>query len=52
MGFIQIVAWGANIKSSAANDKTGFKDLTLKHLLECGTDNRQPTGRSETKFKE
>jgi hypothetical protein len=42
----------ANVKLSVANDETGFNDLTLKHLLECTTDNRQPIGKRETKFKE
>jgi hypothetical protein len=42
----------ANVKSSVANDKTGFKVLTLKHLLECSKVNRQPIGKHETKFKE
>jgi hypothetical protein len=42
----------ANVKPSVANDETAFKDLTLKHLLECSTDNRQPTGKRKTKFKE
>jgi hypothetical protein len=42
----------AKVKSSVANDETAFKDLTLKHLLECSMDNRQPTGKRETKFKE
>jgi hypothetical protein len=26
-----------NITSSVANDETGFKVLTVKHLLECST---------------
>jgi hypothetical protein len=34
-----------------ANDETGFKVLTLKHLLECSEVKRQPTGKRETKFK-
>jgi hypothetical protein len=34
-----------------ANDETGFKVLTLKHLLECSKVNRQPIGKHETKFK-
>jgi hypothetical protein len=38
--------------SSVANDETGFKVLTLKHLSECSTVNRQPIGKRETKFKE
>jgi hypothetical protein len=42
----------ANTKSSMANDETGFKVLTLKHLLENSTVNRQPIGKCETKFKE
>jgi hypothetical protein len=42
----------ANVKSSVANDKTVFKDLTVKHLLECSTENRQPVGKCEMKFKE
>jgi hypothetical protein len=29
----------------------GFEGLTLKHLLECGTDNRHPIWKNETKFK-
>jgi hypothetical protein len=42
----------ANVKSSVANDETGFKVLTLKHLSECSKVNRQPIGKGETKFKE
>jgi hypothetical protein len=42
----------ANVKSSVANDETGFKDLTLKHLLECSKINRRPIAKRETKFKE
>jgi hypothetical protein len=42
----------ADVKSSVAYDETGFKVLTLKHLSECSTDNRQPVGKHETKFKE
>jgi hypothetical protein len=42
----------ANITSSVANDETGFKDLTLKHLLECSEVNKQPIGKREMKFKE
>jgi hypothetical protein len=42
----------ANVEASVANDDPGFKDLNLKHLLECSTDNRQPIGKHETKFKE
>jgi hypothetical protein len=42
----------ANVKPSVANEETGFKVLTLKHLSECSTDNRQPTGKHERKFKE
>jgi hypothetical protein len=42
----------ANFKSSVANDKTGFKVSTLKHVLECSKVNRQPTEKRETKFKE
>jgi hypothetical protein len=41
-----------NVKSSVANDETGFKVLTLKHLLEYSKVNRQPIGKRETKFKE
>jgi hypothetical protein len=42
----------AIVKSSVANDKTGFKYLTLKHLPEYSKVNRQPIGKRETKFKE
>jgi hypothetical protein len=42
----------ANVKSSVANDVTGFKVLTLKYLSECSKVNRQPTGEHEMKFKE
>jgi hypothetical protein len=42
----------AYAKSSVANDETGFKVLTLKDLLECSKDNRQPIGKCEAKFKE
>jgi hypothetical protein len=42
----------ANVKSSVANDGTGFKVLTLKHLLECSKVNRQPIGKHETQLKE
>jgi hypothetical protein len=42
----------ANVKSSVANDETGFKVLALKHLSECSKVNRQPIGKRETKFKE
>jgi hypothetical protein len=42
----------ANVTSSVANDETGFKVLTLKHLLECCKVNRQPTGKRVKKFKE
>jgi hypothetical protein len=41
----------ANVQSSVANDETGFKVLTLKHLLECSKFKRQPIGKRETKFK-
>jgi hypothetical protein len=41
----------ANFKSSA-NEETGFKILTLKHISECSTVNRQPIGKCVTKFKE
>jgi hypothetical protein len=41
-----------NVKSSVANDKTGFKVLTSRHQLECSTVNRQPIGKREMKFKE
>jgi hypothetical protein len=41
-----------NVKSSVANNETGFKVLTLKHLLECSKVNRQPMSKRETKFKE
>jgi hypothetical protein len=40
------------VKSSVANDETGFKNLTLQHLSECSKVNRQPIGKRETKFKE
>jgi hypothetical protein len=36
------------VKSSVTDVKTGFKYLTLKHLSECITGNRQPTGKRET----
>jgi len=52
MGFTQATARVANVKSLVANDETGFKVLTLKHLLESSKVNRQPIGKSETKFKE
>jgi hypothetical protein len=42
----------ADVKSSVANDKTGFKVLTLKHLSEYSKVKRQPIGKHETKFKE
>jgi hypothetical protein len=42
----------ANVKSSVANDETGFKVLTLKDLLESSKVSRQPIGKRETKFKE
>jgi hypothetical protein len=42
----------ANVKSSVANDETGFKVLTSKHQSECSKVNRQPIGKHETKFKE
>jgi hypothetical protein len=42
----------ANVKSLVAIDETGFKVLTLKHLLECSKVNRQPIGKPEMKFKE
>jgi hypothetical protein len=32
----------ANVKSSVANDETGFEVITLKHPLECSKVNRQP----------
>jgi hypothetical protein len=38
-----------NVKSSVANDETGFKMLTLKHLLEYSKVNRQPIGKREGK---
>jgi hypothetical protein len=41
-----------NVKSSVANDETGFKVLSLKHLLECIKVNRQPIEKREMKFKE
>jgi hypothetical protein len=31
----------ANVTLSVANDETGFKDLTLKHLLQCSRVNKQ-----------
>jgi hypothetical protein len=40
----------ANVKSSVANDETGFKVLTLKDLLESSKVSRQPIGKRETKF--
>jgi hypothetical protein len=42
----------ANVQPSVAKDETGFKILTLKHLLECSKVIRQPIGKRETKFKE
>jgi hypothetical protein len=42
----------ANVKSLVANDKTGFKVLPLKDLLESSKVSRQPIGKRETKFKE
>jgi hypothetical protein len=41
----------ANVKSSVANDETGFKVLTLKGPLEISKVNRQPIGKRETKFE-
>jgi hypothetical protein len=41
-----------NVKSSVANDKTGFKVLTLKELLGSCKVSRQPIRKRETKFKE
>jgi hypothetical protein len=41
----------ANLTSSVTNDETGFKNLTLKHLLKCNTVNRQPIRKCEMKFK-
>jgi hypothetical protein len=53
MGFTQTSLHRvAKFKSSVANDKTGFKVLTLKQMLECSKVNRQPTEKRETKFKE
>jgi hypothetical protein len=40
MGFTQATARVANVKSSIANDETGFKVLTLKDLLESSRDER------------
>jgi hypothetical protein len=42
----------ANVKPLVANDKNGFKVLTLKDLLESTKVNRQPTGKHEKKVKE
>jgi hypothetical protein len=42
----------ANLKSSVANDETGFKVLTWKHILERSKVNRQPIGKREAKFNE
>jgi DUF1009 family protein len=51
MGFTQATARVANLKSSVANDETGFKVVTLKDLLQSSKVNRQPIGKRETKFK-
>jgi len=40
MGFTQATARVANVKSSVVNDETGFKVLTLKHLLESSKVNK------------
>jgi hypothetical protein len=42
----------AKVRSSVANDETGFEVLTLKDLLEISKVNRQPIGKREKKFKE
>jgi hypothetical protein len=42
----------ANVKSSVANEETGFKFLTLKDLLGSCKVSRQPIRKRETKFKE
>jgi hypothetical protein len=42
----------AKVKSSVANDETGYKLLTLKDLSEGSKVNRQPIGKGETKFRE
>jgi hypothetical protein len=42
----------ANIKSLVANDKTGFKALTLKDQSESSKINIQPIRKCGTKFKE
>jgi hypothetical protein len=34
MGFIQVTAWGANIKSFVTNDETEFRNLTFLGLIE------------------
>jgi len=52
MGFTQATARVANVKSLVTNDKTGFKVLTLKDILESSKVSRQPTGKREKKFKE
>ena len=52
MGFTQATARVTNVKSSVANDETGFKVLTLKDLLESSKVSRQPVGKREKKFKE
>jgi hypothetical protein len=41
----------ASVKSSVANDETGFNVLTLKHLLPSIKVNRQPIEKREIKFK-
>jgi hypothetical protein len=41
-----------NVKLLVANDKTGFKALTLKDLSESSKINRQPISKCGTKFKE
>jgi len=44
VGFTQATARVAIVKSSVANDETGFKVLTLRDLLESSKVNRQPIG--------
>jgi len=47
MGFTQPTARVTNVKSSGANDETGFKVLTLKDLLESSKVSRQAVGKRE-----